>query len=97
VGAQGWVQHFAQWGYADWFRLVVGAVEVIGGVLLLIPRLATIGAFGIVVIMAGATYTHIFRASDEAERAVFTLVLLVLAATIGYVRRHRSSIGRGTQ
>ena len=89
-GAQGWVQHFAQWGYADWFRLVVGAVEVISGTLLLIPRLATIGASGIAVIMAGATYTHIFRASDEAGRAIFTMILLVVAATIGYARRPRT-------
>ena len=31
-------------------------------------------------------YTHLFRASDQAERAVFTLVLLGLAAAVGYMR-----------
>jgi hypothetical protein len=37
-------------------------------------------------VMAGATYTHLFRASGEAARAVFTLALLVLAAAVGYAR-----------
>ena len=61
-------------------------MEVASALLLLVPFLAPLGAFGVVVIMAGATYTHLFRASDEATRAVFTLGLLSLAAVIGYMR-----------
>lgn len=86
MGAEGWLRHFAAWGYPDWFRLVVGTIEVASAVLLLIPKLAPLGAFGVVVVMAGATYTHLFRAPDEAGRAVFTLVLLSLAAAVGYMR-----------
>lgn len=87
LGAQGHVQHFARWGYPDWFRLLVGAVEVVSAVLVLIPRLAFLGAAGIAVIMAGATYTHVLRAPEEASRAPFTLSLLALAALVGYARR----------
>jgi uncharacterized membrane protein YphA (DoxX/SURF4 family) len=86
MGAEGWLRHFAAWGYPDWFRLVVGTMEVASAVFLLIPALAPLGAFGIVLVMAGATYTHLFRASDEAGRAVFTLALLSLAAVVGYIR-----------
>jgi uncharacterized membrane protein YphA (DoxX/SURF4 family) len=86
MGAEGWLRHFAAWGYPDWFRLVVGTMEVASAVFLLIPALAPLGAFGIVVVMAGATYTHLFRAPDEAARAVFTLVLLSIAAVVGYIR-----------
>jgi putative oxidoreductase len=47
MGAQEWLRHFAAWGYPDWFRLVVGTVEVLSAVLLLIPKLAALGACGI--------------------------------------------------
>jgi uncharacterized membrane protein YphA (DoxX/SURF4 family) len=91
IGAEGWLRHFARWGYPDWLRLVVGIVEVASAVLLLVPRLATLGACGLVMVMAGATYTHLFRAPDEAGRAVITLVLLLVAVVIGYVRRPSSA------
>jgi len=94
AGVQAHVQHFASWGYPDWFRLLVGVVEVGSAVLLLVPRLAFFGAAGIAVIMAGATYTHLVRVPEEASRAPLTLSLLALAAIVGFARR---PWGRGTQ
>lgn len=93
MGGEGWVRHFARWGYSDWFRLVVGAAEVASAVLLLIPKLATLGVCGVIVVMAGATYTHLFRASDEGGRAVFTLAVLLLAAVVGFLRRSSRADG----
>ena len=87
LGSEGWVRHFARWGYPDWLRLVIGTLEVAAAALLCLPKLATLGACVIVVIMAGATYTHLFRAPDEAGRAAFTLTILLLAAVVGYQRR----------
>jgi uncharacterized membrane protein YphA (DoxX/SURF4 family) len=87
LGVEAHVQHFARWGYPDWFRVVVGAVETASAILLLIPRLAYLGAAGIATIMAGATYTHVIRVPEEASRAPFTLSLLALAALVGYARR----------
>jgi uncharacterized membrane protein YphA (DoxX/SURF4 family) len=93
LGVQSHVQHFATWGYPDWFRLVVGAIEVCAAVLLIVPGMAHIGAAAIAVIMAGATYTHVIRVPEEAGRAPLTLTLLVLAAFVGYARhRERSGI-----
>ena len=87
LGAQGHVEHFAQRRYPDWFRLVVGTVEVASAILLLVPRVAFLGAAGIAIIMAGATYTHVLRVPEEAGRAPLTVSLLALAVLIGYVRR----------
>ena len=87
LGAQGHVEHFAHWRYPDWFRLVVGTVEVASAILLLVPRVAPLGAAGIAAIMAGATYTHVLRVPEEAGRAPLTLSLLALGVLIGYVRR----------
>jgi putative oxidoreductase len=87
LGAEGWVRHFARWGYPDWLRLVIGSLEVAAAALLCIPKLATLGACVIVVVMAGATYTHLFRAPDEVGRAGFTMTVLLVAAVVGYLRR----------
>ncbi len=85
LGARGHIQHFAHWGYPDWVRVVVGAVETVSAVLLLVPRTAVVGAARIMTIMLGATYTHLFRVENAAGRAAFTLSLLVLAAAAAYL------------
>ncbi len=89
AGADAHIRHFEVWRYPDWFRLVVGAIEMTSAVLLLVPRLAFAGAIGIAVIMAGATYTHLIRVPEEAGRAPFTLSLLGLALLVAYCRRPR--------
>jgi putative oxidoreductase len=94
AGAEGHVRHFVTWGYPDWFRLVVGAVETVSAALLLVPRLSSqlafYGALGIVAIMAGATYTHVVRVPEEAGRAPLTLGLLTAAAVVAWARRPRT-------
>jgi putative oxidoreductase len=91
LGVEAHVQHFVTWGYSDWFRLVVGAAEVAAAVLLLVPRLAHVGAAAIAVIMAGATYTHVIRVPEEAGRAPLTVILMVIAALVAYVRYRETS------
>ena len=86
LGVEAHVQHFVTWGYPDWFRLVVGAVEVCAAILVVVPGMAHIGASAIAVIMAGATYTHVIRVPEEADRAPFTMALMLLAAIVGYAR-----------
>lgn len=87
AGAERHVQGFAHWGWPDWLRIVVGAVEVASAVMLLIPRTAFLGAASLVVVMGGATYTHLFRAEGEGGMAAATLVLMGLAALVTYARR----------
>jgi putative oxidoreductase len=89
AGTDAHVRHFATWGYPDWFRLVVGAIETTSALLLLVPRVAFFGALGIATIMAGATYTHVIRVPEEAGRAPFTLTLLAVALLVAYFRRPR--------
>ena len=67
AGMQMAVEEFARYGYPDWFRLVVGAAEVTGAVLLLVPRAALYGAIMLSVVMIGATVTHLTH--QEAPNA----------------------------
>lgn len=101
LGAPDAVAGFAKYGYPDWFRLVVGITEVVAAALLLVPRLAWIGASAIAVIMVGATYTHAVLGTGEGANAVVTLILLVIASFIAYARwpRAQAPVGgaaRGT-
>ena len=46
-------------GIGQWFRYLTGALEVLGGVLLLVPRAAGLGAALLVPVMVGAVLTHL--------------------------------------
>lgn len=53
----GW-EHFQGWGLPYWFMILVGTFEVAGGLLLLLPRTASIGAFILSTIALGGVWTH---------------------------------------
>jgi len=83
-GSPAWVSRFRGWGYPDHFYFVVGLIELLGSIALLIPRIAKLGALLLIVVMTGATVTHV----AHREPQVFTaLVLIALLAITLYVRR----------
>ena len=84
-GAVAMVAMFRNYGYPDKFYLLVGAVELLGAIALLIPRLTAYGAAALAVIMVGASVTHLL--SGEAPRVSFTGFLLILLVVVGYLRR----------
>jgi putative oxidoreductase len=57
LGDRAMVLQFAHWGYPRWFVPVIGSVELLGSILLLVPRAARIGVIILAVVMAGAAYT----------------------------------------
>lgn len=92
AGTEMSVQQFQTYGYPDWFRLVTGAVEVIAAAGMLIglrwPLTAGLAGLLLVPTMIGAAYSDFFVAGFGLGRTVVPLVLLVLAATVAYVRRN---------
>lgn len=80
-----WIRDFHRWGYPDWFRLTVGVAELVSLVLLVIPRLASIGAGLFALVMLGAIYTH--ATHHESSRLPFNLFLLVLLLLVLIARR----------
>jgi putative oxidoreductase len=85
LGAGGWVAGFTRWGYPSWFRVLIGVVEVSSAVLLLVPRLAVLGALGIAMTMIGALGTLVMHG---ASRSIATpLACFCLALVIGWARR----------
>lgn len=52
------VQAFVLFGLPDWFRLAIGCIEIVAGVLLIIPSVTGSAAFGLSIIMVGAISCH---------------------------------------
>src|SRR6266480_6840567 len=47
-------------GLGQWFRYLTGSLEVLGAVLLLVPRTSGLGALLLAGVMLGAVATHLF-------------------------------------
>jgi len=88
LGDAAWVLKFHNWGYSNWFVLAIGCLEVAGGILLLIPRLASYVAAMLIVVMIGATYTHVVSA--QASQAIRPLLFLCLLGIVGWQRRRQA-------
>ena len=80
-----WARKFAGWGYPDGFYMVVGVLEIAGGLMVLVPRVASYGALTIATVMVGAALTHLTH--GETRRLIGPLIFLALAAAVGWLRR----------
>lgn len=86
------VAMFDDIGAGQWFRLVVGILEVAGGAGLLVPRVAGLAATGLVALMTGAVLTNVVVL---AIAPWMPLAFGVLAAVVAVTRR--AQVVRGFQ
>lgn len=86
AGDPAMLQLFDDIGAGQGLRYVVGGLELAGAVGLLVPRLCGLAAAGLALLMVGATLTNI---AVLGVSPAFTLLLLVLAAVIVFLRRRR--------
>jgi uncharacterized membrane protein len=77
------VEMFANIGIGQWFRYVVGALEIAGAVGVLIPRVSGLAALGLICLMIGATLTNLFVLGASP---LLPIVLLVLGALVAWGR-----------
>jgi len=83
--ANDWSIKFSDWGLPDHFYLGIGALELIGGIMLFFPKLAAGAAVGLIAIMLGATFTHLIHA--ESNQIIITLILISLLFIVFLFRR----------
>jgi len=81
AGVPQMVANFEAIGFGQWFRYVTGAVELLGIVLILLPRTAFFGGLWLGGTMVGAVATHLFLIGGSAIPA---MVLGVLCAIVVY-------------
>ena len=78
------IQIFDQIGFGQWFRIVTGAIELVGAVALLIPGFAVVGAAWLGATMFFAVLTHLVILHSSPVPA---LVLLALNVLVVWLRR----------
>ena len=80
--SSGWARAFRFWGYAVWFRVLIGVLEIVAALLLVWPRSAAYGAAIIIVVMLGGMGTHVFvehrpsRITSELLHLIFASIVL---------------------
>jgi putative oxidoreductase len=74
-------------GLGQWFRYLTGSLEVLGALLLLIPRLSGLGALMLFGVMIGAVVTHVFIVGGSPLMAI---ILLVVTGVVAWGRRERT-------
>jgi uncharacterized membrane protein YphA (DoxX/SURF4 family) len=74
---------FAKYGIGQWFRYFTGVVEVVGAILLVIPRFVFIGGLVLTVVMIGAIITTLLFGINPAP----PIIVLILTSTIAWFRR----------
>lgn len=79
------VATFDALGFGDWFRYLIGALEVAGAVALLIPRLSGLASLAFVALMIGATVVNVIQHGPGG--IVMTLPFLLPSALIAWGRR----------
>ena len=87
-GAPVMVDMFATIGAGQWFRIVVGALEVAGAFGLLIPRLSGLAALGLCSLLVGAIAANLLILGAEPW---FPLGLLVLSSLVAWGRRAQTA------
>lgn len=83
-GAGQAVTMFRGYGYADWFRVLIGIIELAGGLALMFRKTFFYAAALLTVVLVGAAGTHITQ--GEVAMLPMPLVLIVILA-IAIVRR----------
>jgi putative oxidoreductase len=84
-----WIRLFADIGVGQWFRYATGSIEILGAVLILIPRATTIAVTMLACTMVGAFLAHVF-VIGVGPQSVLVAVLLTAILTVGW-RRHAAS------
>lgn len=78
LGVESVATEFAHMGYSNAFRLLIGVLEIAGGVALLIPAAAVFGAAMLLVIMAGAVWTLVSLGQPPIPPLVVGALLAVV-------------------
>jgi uncharacterized membrane protein len=85
IHQQEMVDNFAKFGLGVGFQYFVGAIELVGAIGLLIPRLSGLAAIWLAGIMVGAALTHVF-VLPPVYLAVGPVVLAIVFGLIAWGR-----------
>lgn len=91
-----WIRTFNEIGLGDWFRYFTGAIQMLGAVLVLIPRTCLVGIGLLSCTMIGAALIWIFVLHAPGN-AVIPAVVLVPLVIVGISARARARSRAGAR
>jgi len=91
IGDHQAVQEFGAIGAGQWFRYLVGIIELAGAIGLLVPGLAGLAAAWLAADMAGATIINatVLRNTTYGVNVWMTLILCAVFVLLAYGRRQQ--------
>jgi uncharacterized membrane protein YphA (DoxX/SURF4 family) len=88
-------ENFIRWGYNGVLLVAVGIMEGLGGILLFITKLRNYGAYFLILVMIGASVTHIVQL-EELGWPVLPLSLILALIAILFIRKKTSKLNAQT-
>jgi uncharacterized membrane protein YphA (DoxX/SURF4 family) len=91
AASHGAVQEFGAIGVGQWFRYLVGIIELVGAIGLLVPGLAGLAAAWLAADMVGATITNatVLRNTTYGDNVWMTMILCAVFVLLAYGRRQQ--------
>ena len=96
TGAPESVEIFSKLQVEPWGRIATGIVELIAGLMLLIPPTATLGAALGLVLMCGAITSHLFvigieSAGDRGQLFALAIIVFLCCMAVIYLEKKKSA------
>lgn len=89
----GWLDvQFGEWGYSPGLAVLIGIFEIVFAIALLSDRTATWAAFGLMIIMLGATGTHLLH--GQYSLSLVPIAVFALLGLVAWARGPERSSGR---
>jgi putative oxidoreductase len=87
ASSSSWVQTFDAIGLGQWFRYFTGVVELLGGLLFLVPPATVVGGFLLIASMVGAMVVQAFVFKQPAASLFPGAYLLGVVLAFATIRR----------
>ncbi len=91
---------FTELGLEPWGRIGVGVAELIVGILLLVPRMAWLGAVGGIGVIASAIFAHLSKLGIDVQGdggTLFFMAMAVFVSCLIVLYLHRADLQRFLQ
>jgi putative oxidoreductase len=88
AGTPNMITEFDAIGLGQWFRYLTGALEVVGGIGILVPSVSVFGAILLLAIDAGAFVAQVAVLHMDW---IHTIVIGAILGTVIYLQRHQIS------
>lgn len=79
------IANYEVWGLPTWFMLTVGIIEILGAIAILIPKIRSMAAFGLITLMLGAIVIHIM--SNEFSSIIVNLGIIGVSIMLIYFNK----------